>query len=55
MNETWKKSTYSPNSGDCVECRWDAKVVEARDTKHRDAGHLTFGPSEWLSVLATER
>ncbi|MFY7065196.1 DUF397 domain-containing protein [Nocardiopsis changdeensis] len=55
MNEIWKKSPYSPNSGNCVECRWTAEAVEARDTKNREAGQLSFGPSEWLAALAAEK
>ncbi|MGQ4268547.1 DUF397 domain-containing protein [Nocardiopsis changdeensis] len=55
MNETWKKSTYSPNSGDCVECRYGDSEAWMRDTKHRDAGHLTFGPSEWVAALAPQK
>ncbi|WP_306368065.1 DUF397 domain-containing protein [Nocardiopsis sp. CC223A] len=55
MNDSWSKSSYSPNSGNCVECRWNAEAAEARDTKNREAGHLSFGPSEWVAVLAAEK
>ncbi|MFE6308490.1 DUF397 domain-containing protein [Nocardiopsis sp. NPDC057823] len=55
MNETWKKSTYSPNGSDCVECRYGDGAAGMRDTKNRDAGHLTFGPSEWVAALAAQK
>jgi len=47
----WHKSTHSPNGSDCVEAREGAHGADVRDTKHREAGHLTFGREEWLATL----
>ena len=47
----WHKSTHSPNGSDCVEAREGVHGADVRDTKHREAGHLTFGREEWLAAL----
>lgn len=47
----WHKSTHSPNGSDCVEAREHENGADVRDTKHRDAGHLSFDRTEWLAAL----
>ncbi|WP_017556287.1 DUF397 domain-containing protein [Nocardiopsis baichengensis] len=48
----WHTSTYSPNGSNCVEVREHAYGANVRDTKHRDADHLSFPASEWQAFLA---
>ena len=49
---TWKKSTRSNGSGDCVEV---AELADGhrlvRDSKNPDGSVLTFTPSEWRAFL----
>lgn len=51
----WHKSSYSPNGSDCVEVRESPDAVDVRDTRHRDAGHLSFPGVEWSAFLADVR
>jgi hypothetical protein len=30
-------------------------MVDLRDTKNREAGHLAFAPSEWIAALTAEK
>lgn len=55
MNETWEKSTYSPNGSDCVECCYWSGEARMRDTKNRETGHLSFSPSEWTAALTAAK
>ncbi|QKW31948.1 DUF397 domain-containing protein [Nocardiopsis flavescens] len=55
MSTEWHKSSYSGSSANCVEIRETSEHIDVRDTQNRDAGHLTFDPSEWLAALATEK
>ncbi|GAB3478701.1 DUF397 domain-containing protein [Nocardiopsis coralliicola] len=48
---TWHKSSYSPNSGNCVEVSEGLRTF-VRDTQHRQNGHLTFSGAEWPAFLA---
>ncbi|MFC3997327.1 DUF397 domain-containing protein [Nocardiopsis sediminis] len=47
----WHTSSYSPNGSNCVEVRQDGTGADVRDTKHRDAGSLSFSVSEWRAFL----
>jgi hypothetical protein len=49
----WRKSTRSStNGGDCVEVADNLPdVVLVRDTKDRDGGTLTFGPTAWRAFV----
>lgn len=47
----WHKSSHSPNGSDCVEVRERAHAADVRDTRHRDAGHLSFPLAEWGAFL----
>ncbi|WP_017558009.1 DUF397 domain-containing protein [Nocardiopsis baichengensis] len=58
MSAEWHKSSYSGGTNDCVEVREYAHGADLRDTKHRDAGHLSFPVGEWgafLQDLRSER
>ena len=47
MNSTWRKSTYSGDTGGaCVEAA-TADLVLVRDTTDRDGGLLTFSGLAW--------
>ena len=49
---TWKKSTRSNGSGDCVEVAQlqDGRRL-VRDSKNPDGAILTFTPNEWRAFL----
>lgn len=49
---TWKKSTRSNGSGDCVEVAelQDGRRL-VRDSKDPNGGTLTFSPSEWRAFI----
>ncbi|PWR08074.1 DUF397 domain-containing protein [Micromonospora acroterricola] len=49
----WRTSTRSSsNGGACVEVADNLPgVVLVRDTKDRDGGTLTFGPTAWQSFV----
>lgn len=48
---TWKKSTRSNDSGNCVEIAKTPDGVLVRDSKHPHDGNLAFTPSEWNAFL----
>ncbi|MEV2276837.1 DUF397 domain-containing protein [Nocardiopsis sp. NPDC049922] len=50
----WHKSTYSGARSECVEVREGERVL-VRDTRHRELGHLGFGPREWTALLNSVR
>ncbi|HEX9537030.1 MAG TPA: DUF397 domain-containing protein [Streptosporangiaceae bacterium] len=45
----WRKSSYSGNTGNCVEVAVTESVVGVRDSKNPDGGALAFAPDEWLA------
>lgn len=49
----WRTSTKSGQSGNCVEAAHLPTGIGVRDTKHREAGHLTITPDDWRAFLAT--
>ncbi|WP_306367800.1 DUF397 domain-containing protein [Nocardiopsis sp. CC223A] len=49
--DEWRKSTYSNCEGNCVEVRETPRTTDVRDTRHREAGHLSFAPGEWSALL----
>ncbi|MEV0069800.1 DUF397 domain-containing protein [Amycolatopsis sp. NPDC050768] len=51
MSLEWRKSSYSPNAGDCVEVATDCDV-HVRDTKDREAGHITVPAVAWQELLS---
>lgn len=45
----WRKSSYSGNTGDCVEVARNLPgVVAVRDSKNPDGLRLAFAPDDWL-------
>jgi hypothetical protein len=48
----WRKSRYSGNQTNCVEIAVNSSTL-VRDTKNRDAGHLTVSATAW-SAFTTE-
>jgi hypothetical protein len=51
----WRKSTYSNDSGNCVEVRLTDPAVALRDTKDRDGPVLTFGLEDWRAFTVAVR
>lgn len=43
----WHKSSYSNDSGACVEVGAADDIVGVRDTKDRSGGTLAFGHDAW--------
>ncbi|GAB3942683.1 DUF397 domain-containing protein [Micromonospora vulcania] len=51
---TWRKSTRSNGSGDCVEVADDLSgLVGLRDSKDPAGPVLTFGPAAWSTFVAS--
>ncbi len=50
---TWKKSTRSSQSGQCLEWSTDDQegMVSVRDSKDPDGPRLRFTPAEWSAFL----
>ncbi|PRX96674.1 DUF397 domain-containing protein [Allonocardiopsis opalescens] len=56
MNDNqWHKSSYSNGASNCVEIREHADRADVRDTKRREAGHITFDRAEWSAFLRAVR
>jgi hypothetical protein len=49
---TWRKSTYSVNGTACVELATAGNDALLRDSKHPEAGHLTFTRTELAALIA---
>lgn len=49
----FRKSTYSGHGQDCVEVADLPCGTAIRDSKHPEAGHLSFPTEEWTSFLTT--
>lgn len=49
----WFKSSYSGGDNNCVEAAHSPGLHAVRDSKHPNAGHLTFAPKEWDAFLTT--
>jgi hypothetical protein len=43
----WLKSSYSGNTGNCVEVAMAGRVVAVRDSKDPAGPQLAFAPHEW--------
>jgi Domain of unknown function (DUF397) len=48
----WKKSSYSGNSGNCVEVADLGQAVAIRDSKDPKGAVLVVSREEWVSFLA---
>ena len=53
LTEKWRKSTYSPEQGSCVESRTcDCGGVQVRDTKDHGTGPvLNFTADSWRAFI----
>lgn len=49
----WKKSSYSGNSGNCVEVAHLGDVVAVRDSKDEAGATLLVTPDGWRAVLTS--
>lgn len=52
MDQTWRKSSFSGNQHNCVECRRVEGGVEVRNSKRPDAGTIAYTDSEWKAFVA---
>jgi hypothetical protein len=52
---TWRKSSYSVNTANCVELATVGDAIYLRDSKHPDDGHLRFTRSELAALVAAAR
>lgn len=51
--KVWRKSSYSGGGHqDCLEVAESPELVKVRDTKNREAGHLSVSVAEWSAFLA---
>jgi Domain of unknown function (DUF397) len=49
---TWRKSSYSSGTGNCVEVAVAEASVRVRDSKQHGCGPvLEFSPAEWAAFL----
>jgi hypothetical protein len=55
MTHNWRKSSYSAASTDCVELAAAGNEVLLRDSKHPEAGHLTFTHTELAAFVDAAR
>ena len=49
----WRTSSYSGDSGNCVEVATNRHQVGVRDTKRRDAGTLVFTSAAWSRFVSS--
>jgi hypothetical protein len=47
----WRKSSYSGNSGNCVEVADCGHVIAVRDSKDPDGPVLVVACDEWLALI----
>lgn len=52
---TWRKSSYSSATGNCVEAAPAADGVVIRHSKHPTAGTITFSHPAWVAFLRDVR
>jgi len=48
---SFRKSSYSGQGVNCVEVGDLPRGAAIRDSKHPDAGHITFPASEWATFI----
>lgn len=51
-NSTWRKASYSGNSGNCVEVADATRVVLVRDTKDHEGGTLSIPADAWQAFTS---
>jgi hypothetical protein len=54
VTHEWHKSSYSGNTGHCVEVSEGSEAL-VRDTQNRDLGYLSAPAPEWAALLAAVR
>lgn len=47
----WTKSSFSGDSGACVEVSCEAEFVYVRDSKNLNSPELAFTPDEWVAFI----
>ena len=47
----WRKSSYSGNTGNCVEVAITNEAVHVRDSKDPHGPVLSFSPAEWHEFI----
>jgi hypothetical protein len=52
LASAWRKSSYSSNTGACVEVADVPSSTHVRDSQQPELGRLTFASAEW-SVFVT--
>ena len=52
---TWRKSTRSNGSGNCVEVASTDTAVAVRDTKDRNGGTLIFTAACWAAFITRSK
>ena len=48
----YRKSSYSPDAGSCVEIAMRDDVIAVRDSKDRSVSPLVFDRREWQAFIA---
>jgi hypothetical protein len=48
--QKWRKSTYSGNSGNCVEVCAESGRLSIRDSKSPDRGRLHLSAAQWAQL-----
>jgi hypothetical protein len=51
----WRKSSYSGNSGNCVEIAYLDDAVAVRDSTKLDGSVLMFSPQAWRAFTSDTR
>lgn len=54
MTSEWHKSSYSGNTGHCVEVA-EGQVTGVRDTQNRESGRLDVPAPEWAALVRAVR
>jgi Domain of unknown function (DUF397) len=52
---TWRKSSYSTSTGNCVEVAPVAEGVVVRHSKHPASGEIAFSHPEWSAFVCDAR
>ena len=52
----WRKSSYSTNTGNCVEVAWNRPgIVAVRDSKNPDGPALVLTAGQWRAFVSAAR